>query len=374
MAQEYTNSGLDPNQRQSGNPDIISGRVFTRFDPDRDIVKGRDEKVTRGMWSGNVGTLSTFFTQSALSSTQKQYYQEVMDISPSSVSSETQFYIAYGHIDGSGSLGLNEDSPTKAIYYQWKQLLLPSTQERFAFNSIPTNHVYVVSLARQRFRDNIDPGSWEMTLASLSSATGNDGTNTGSNISVPASPRFIKLIDDSGDSAQNTGVVLDSYNIVSGSLASGIKSPKTYYGTVYPSNGVMILNADAFNQTDWKMHTVTGSNINGDNAMKLFKSMSGSSAISTNNGFKARSAENVSSTYYFVRALNAEYNFTNNPSFSSGSNGEFTQQSFVGDPKVYITTVGIYDDNQDLLAVAKLSKPRLKTFTQEATIKVKIDY
>ena len=44
------------------------------------------------------------------------------------------------------------------------------------------------------------------------------------------------------------------------------------------------------------------------------------------------------------------------------------------DPKVYVTTVGLYNDNNELLAVAKLSKPLLKSFSREAIIKVKLDF
>ncbi len=64
----------------------------------------------------------------------------------------------------------------------------------------------------------------------------------------------------------------------------------------------------------------------------------------------------------------------NNPSFTSGSNGQLSQTTFIGDPKTYITTIGLYNDNQELLAVAKLSKPLLKSFQREALIRVKLDF
>jgi hypothetical protein len=44
------------------------------------------------------------------------------------------------------------------------------------------------------------------------------------------------------------------------------------------------------------------------------------------------------------------------------------------DPKVYLTTVGLYDDFQNLLAVAKLSQPIEKSFDREVVVKVKLDY
>ena len=46
----------------------------------------------------------------------------------------------------------------------------------------------------------------------------------------------------------------------------------------------------------------------------------------------------------------------------------------IDNPKSYITTVGLYNDSNELLAVAKLSQPITKDFTKEALIKVKLDY
>jgi hypothetical protein len=111
----------------------------------------------------------------------------------------------------------------------------------------------------------------------------------------------------------------------------------------------------------------------------LFHSISGSAlftdpASGDPYGFLARNSEKVTSTHYFVRIKNAEYNFSNNPSYVTGSVGQIAQSTFIGDPKTYITTVGLYNDRQELLAVAKLSKPLLKSFQREALIRVKLDF
>jgi hypothetical protein len=90
--------------------------------------------------------------------------------------------------------------------------------------------------------------------------------------------------------------------------------------------------------------------------------------------FQARRTENVSTSHYFVRANNREFNFSNNPTFVTGQVGQFVQSSFERDPKVYITTVGLYDDANELLAVAKTSRPIEKSFDKEVAIKVKLDF
>ena len=90
--------------------------------------------------------------------------------------------------------------------------------------------------------------------------------------------------------------------------------------------------------------------------------------------FKARNAQTITSTYYFCRVKSREFNFSNNPSFVTGSNGDLKHSAMQKNPQVYITTVGLYNDANELLAVAKLSKPLLKNFSREALIKVKLEY
>jgi hypothetical protein len=97
-------------------------------------------------------------------------------------------------------------------------------------------------------------------------------------------------------------------------------------------------------------------------------------ALKKGEDFQARRTENVSTSHYFVRANNREFNFSNNPTFVSGSTGQFKNVTFEKDPKVYITSVGLYDDANELLAVAKTSKPIEKSFDKEVAIKVKLDF
>ena len=67
------------------------------------------------------------------------------------------------------------------------------------------------------------------------------------------------------------------------------------------------------------------------------------------------------------------FNYTTNPSFADNQ-GNLTFNSMINNPTTYITTVGLYNANNDLVAVAKLSQPIVKDFTKEALIRVKLDY
>ena len=90
--------------------------------------------------------------------------------------------------------------------------------------------------------------------------------------------------------------------------------------------------------------------------------------------FELNSQETLTSDYVFIRARNNEFNYTENPSFISGSSGEVIYSYFINNPQTFPTTVGLYNDSNDLLAVAKLSRPIQKDFTKEALVRVKLDF
>ena len=356
-----------------------SGRVFTRFDFASDVIENQKVFVTTGLFTNNAATMSAMYTGSTQSATSKQYYYDAWN--GDSNTSESQFSIAYGHRLGSGSYGGGgsmNDAPSRAIYSQYRLLLLEPGDTTFTFaNGASTNSIYAINFNRARLKDKLDPGNWQFELGELSGSAVANASHTGSNVKLADNPKIISLVDDSGDTFQtrvtSAGRV---FNIVSGSITNGVynSSAPHYYGLVYPDMGMLILNGDTLNLSA-SFNTVTGSGVAGDNAWKLFTAISGAMSIDpVGNAFQARNSETVTSTHYFVRVKNGEYNFSNNPSFTTGSVGEFAQPTFIGNPKTYITTVGMYNDRQELLAVAKLSQPVQKSFSNESLIKVKLDF
>ena len=356
-----------------------NGRTFTKFDRANDVIDNQTEVVTAGLWSDGLASLTTHHTGSAQTTSQRRYYVDVYQKDTSLTGSAVQYSIAYGHALGSGSdsQGQLNDSPSRAVYSQYKQLLLETTDTRFTVNGTDTDSIYVINFSRSRTKEKLDPGNFELPLAEVDSRA----TNATGSVTISSSNKVFTLIDDSGNSgAPTVGSAGRVYNIVSGSINDGIYNPTspTYYGLVYPDYGVMILNAQTLD-ANLGFTTNTGSSSEGNNHFAMFHSISGSGAItnpatSDPYGFLARNAETITSTHYFVRIKNAEYNFSNNPSFTTGSIGEFRQSTFIGDPKTYITTVGLYNDQRELLAVAKLSKPLLKSFKNEALVRVKLDF
>jgi hypothetical protein len=376
-------------ERDSARSRTRSGKIFSTFDSVDDILPNNVETVTRGLFSGNTGSLTSFFTSSVATSIQNTYFREIYNYPTSNTSAEPQFSIAYGHYNGSGSAdltgNLNNDTPSRAIYKQYAQILLPPNDFKFTINGSDTDHIYVLNFNRARFREKLDPGNLEINLAALSGSGFANNVHTGSNVIMLPTAQggsVIRLIDDSSTALPSVGEAGLVYNIVSGSIDEGTvifnSSAPQYYGLFYPQYGIVVLDANILNLSA-SFNTVTGSGVQGDNAIKLFTSLSGSVAnysapSGENYGLQARSSEQVKSTYYFVRVKNAEYNYSNNPTFVSGSLGQLKYSTFVNDPQTYITTVGLYNDRRELLAVAKLSKPLLKSFTREALIKVKLDF
>ena len=354
-----------------------NGRTFTKFDLVNDVVRNQTETVTAGLWSDNLASLTTYFTASNLTTSQRRYYIDVYQSNPAADGAAIQYSLAYGHALGSGSdsQGQLNDSPSKAIYSQYRQLLLTPTDTRFTTaGSGSTDSIYIVNFKRNRLKERLDAGNFEIPLVGITSratnATGSVITGSG----------IITLIDDSSISNATIGDSGKIYNIVSGSINNGVYTPATpvYYGLAYPTYGTLILDGKMLDQK-LNFATVTSSSVEGNNHFVLHHSISGSSFFtnpitSDPYGFVARNSEKITSTHYFVRIKNAEYNFSNNPSYTTGSVGQVAQSTFIGDPKTYITTVGMYNNNQQLLAVAKLSKPLLKSFQREALIRVKLDF
>ena len=366
--------------------------IFTQF-ASSDIVTGRTQPVSTGLWSDGTSSWSSFYTSSAqttLSSSQFEplngmYYTNVYDSPTGSIDSEIYFSLTYGNRVGSGSSDFDANSsqgsllfPTLAIYNQYRNLLLTpgDSQFQFAYSTSTgvvatgSDEIYVISFTGAKMKDQLDPGQFELTLAG----------NTGS----------ITIIDDSRYNSNPTSLQTGGkmYNLIRGTLANGALQTNNYeaIGALYPSLGMVVLNAPVINKLllgigSKSLKWVYG-DWNGQFAQMpslLFKSIQAGAMISS---MKARVTEYVPARHFFVRVKNQEYNYSNNPTFviSSADNptsaqdiGKIRFSDFYTDPKVYITTVGLYNDNNDLVAVAKLSQPLLKDFTNECLIKVKID-
>ena len=378
------NSSLPANEKlgvSSGG--VLTQGIFKKFG-EFDKISNKIEVVTEGLWSNGSGSLNSALVTGSTStiaghngSDASKYYLNVyLTGSNTGSSAPIEFAVAYGHKYGSGSVQLStSDSallPTKAIYSQYRMLLndnYEGTADEFftVYSSsiedgYQLDHAYVINLARARYRQQADAGNIKITLS------GSNGVRT--------------LIDDSGkkfsDKAGKAGTV---FNIVSGSNNIGTEADATIntytasnsqgFGKFYPKLGIILLNPTAIaSLVGSELLPTTSSAPSNEtyNHKLLYNSLKGGG------DFEMRRTENVSTQHFFVRATNREFNFSNNPTFVSGSDGTFNEPSFDTDPKTYITSVGLYNDANELMAVAKTSQPIAKSFDKEVLIKVKLDF
>ena len=82
----------------------------------------------------------------------------------------------------------------------------------------------------------------------------------------------------------------------------------------------------------------------------------------------------LNSSVYFCRANTGDYNYSSNPTYLSASKILVKGDNAFAEPVSYITTVGLYSADNELLAVAKLSEPLKKTPSNELTLRVRLDY
>jgi hypothetical protein len=81
----------------------------------------------------------------------------------------------------------------------------------------------------------------------------------------------------------------------------------------------------------------------------------------------------LNSTVYFCRINHNEFNYSSNPTYLENSRIRIKTQA-TDEPLAYITTIGLYSDNNELLATAKLSEPLKKSASNEFTIRARLDY
>jgi hypothetical protein len=405
--------------------------IYTQL-PEEDIVNANPTTITTGLWSDDSGSLNSengLFLNDTQLAASGDYYVDVYDKSPTNPTAEVQFSIAYGHINGGGAPTLEVNDlaklPTKAIYSQYRNLLLDPNDTKFSFNGVDSDHIYVINIQRARIREQLDPGNWELPLLGrngLSRFIDNSGQALGA---LTATSKAGRVFD----------VVSGSLTGVSASVPVKLDYNGIGYGKVYPDLGIIILNPDAIgpevgfyvtsgsvttdptgsaaaaNQKPWfpvgtrtspgtgtaatlqgyttrqgVIAPITSSGLTAEddwptgtipsayNHFSLFVSLNTAIKDTTQKGFQARSAETISSTHYFIRLRNKQYNYSNNPTFSNPENGSLVIADFRTNPRTYITTVGLYNAQNEMLAVAKLSKPVRKSFDEEILLRVRLDF
>ncbi len=334
---------------------------FKSLDAEDFVVSA--DSVQGVAWSTGVPILTQFNTSSVQkASNSGDYYLSIYQTGSTLSNAAVQFDIAYGNLKGSGSEYYNSQfpnlTPSSTIYGQYRTLVLEDENTNFTYgdgtNQYTPNDFWAISVERSRYKEKLYPGTFNLTL------TGDGGT--------------VHLTDNSNDASIATFLGSNRvFQIISGSNGSAFTSTgyvanSGSYGLFLPDIGTILLNPAAISQSTHLSPTVTADLLNGTNPAILCDGLNAGA------NFQLNSEETITSDYVFIRSRNSEFNYSENPSFISGSTGEVIYDQFINNPQVYITTVGMYNDANELVAVAKLSKPLVKDFTKESLIRVKLDF
>ena len=345
-----------------------------------------DKRIkTAGYFTGDVGTLnSSSFTTSSLSAGNKEYYYNLQ------YSSADQLGVTYGHLDGSGSSDDTGFGQTKAVYWQMANMLLDVDENDIGFcftssaNHTFANRVkdaYFIVAERARMKDRINRKYWTIGLSGSSESAGGDGA-TGSAV--------FHFTDNSAVEAGEKTSAGVRYNIVSGSQGVPYSADTNIYGHFYPDMGIWAFNGTKLSSSmpgdrTWKENTdplapgsapftdsgsgfAPDTTADADNAGKLAR------AIMEGGYVTCRSEEDFLQVNYLCRIKAGDFNFTNNPSFTSGSTNDWTVSSFKGDPHTVISTIGLFDGQRKLVAVGRFSTPIVKNRYTEVIAKVRLTY
>ena len=336
--------------------------------------------VTNGYFDGGVGTLDgSNFTTASLSSTQKSYYYNIQ------YNSKDHFSLTYGHRGGSGSAkqSTTVEGTTKAIYNQFFNFVEPNAENvrdgagwsmvdgTDGTSAVTQNDVYILSAERLQMKDRLNPGTWTLNLS---------GSNTA------GTQDLISLCDDSKDVTPTSVPFGPRYNIVSGSAGSvAVAATTKTFGFFYPDAGLMVLSANALSSSlpgdDGFIQSGSETALNPGNGFA--PDLRVNTAADNANKFRValqkgsvtlRSEEQQYIYDYFCRAKANEFNLSQNLTFWSGSDYKIRHDDMVSNPQTFISEVGLYDAQNTLLAVGKLSSPINKNFSSEAIVKVRLTY
>ena len=336
--------------------------------------------VTNGFFDGGVGTLAgSNLSTSSLSATQKSYYYNLQ------YNSKDHFSVTYGHIAGSGSAeeSATVEGTTQAIYKQFFNFVEPNASNirdgagwsmvdgTDGVNAVSQPDVYIIAAERLQMKDRLNPGTWTVSLSG-SISNGSDLT--------------LSLTDDSKTVDAESAPFGQRYNIVSGSVGTvhTAYTSKTY-GFFYPDAGLMVLSANALSSsmpgTIGYIQSGSGYGLAKDNGFASDTRV----ADAVDNANKIRHALQLGSVTirseeqqyiydYFCRAKSSEFNLSQNLTFWSGSQYEIRHADMVTNPQTFISEVGLYDGQNSLVAVGRLSSPINKNFSSEAIVKVRLTY
>ena len=253
------------------------------------------------------------------------------------------------------SFGDNDSQMTSCFFLTFARLLTKDQVKKGTFSITLNTGSWITN--------NIEQPTWPggpNTIYTDASASETGGTNNKGNAG-----EYGVLYRKNGDgtfgdgSAAGVGVIFYQAGIAV--LTSSIFDGLTTAGVTHPLNAFYRKHSNGFLQG--VSGSFTGSAISASCDALRHRIAN----ISYNNSTE------INSTIYFCRASANKFNYSYNPTYTTGS--KMVVKSIAADtPVAYITTIGLYNSSNELMAIAKLSEPLKKDPTNELTLRVRLDY
>lgn len=337
---------------------------FKTFDLAHDvasIVSAVNEviSVSSSLFAPPLGDLNTkTYTNIASSSAGPilgGYWQTVFDSSPTSIQSTALFDITFGFSTSSAYYYDATLAPTGSanekvkIYKEMASTLLGVANATFQTGSSAAPECFFILVKRGIMKDELKKGTVELVFS------GTSGYLTAS---------------DAGASSNYKQTVGGDY----APLMVGANE----VGQVWYNAGVVVIPAVNTN-LPWEEGNWWGSNPSGPS---LSSSITASTIDNLVSGLRShldkisfQNQTNLYSTIYFCRATNTEFNYSSNPTYIDDSQRiRVTSGSNVLQSRTYMTKVGLYDANDNLLAVGSVNKPIMKSPDTESIFRIRLDY
>ncbi|HHZ97539.1 MAG TPA: hypothetical protein EYN67_18810 [Flavobacteriales bacterium] len=334
--------------------------------------------------------VSGTYTDAAIETSIKDYshgmFQSVYDYPYLSSSANHIIDLTVGYSAASKLSGASNTQNSKKIniYNQMAQVLMGhdstgSIREFDEDGDLTTGakmrEVIFLNFSRLLTKDEIKKGSFELKLGV------SGGHPTANN------ERQIKLSDANAQNDYRVNSPAGDYAILYADSTLGtnlaVDNGTQPAGLLFYQAGVAVLTASVFQISsaggllDNAVHppSMSAGTTDGINDV-----LTGSSIATVCNSFRHRMVDlnfnnttELNSTIYFCRANHNEFNYSANPTYVTGSKIRVKNVSS-DSPVSYITTIGLYSSDNELMAVAKLSEPLKKDPTNELTLRVRLDY
>ena len=366
---------------------IAGGNITLDSTEGMDKVTQTDKVTSPYHSNGQTELLAADIVTSSLTDTNESYF---FGISTSTTPTVEEWNVAFGSTNGYGyNVESNTKSESEAIYKQYAGMLLAPTEvtggfhisagksktaERTAITG-KDEEIYILSARRSNMKDRLNKGTWTITLS------GSRGTDL-------VGAHKLELTDDSVNSSPTATPVGDRYNIVGGTAGTvATASTVTNFGFFYPDVGIMVFSAaelsasipgttaGALDIAAFNSASSRGFHFTQNTTADLKPALRFINCLKAPEGkISFRDEEDQVSAQYFCRVRSGQMNFSNNPTFVSGSLNELRQKTMKGNPNTFISSVQLYNNAGEMVAVGNLSTPLKKNFSSEATIKVKLTY